>query len=363
MLIDAHVHYYFPATPLKIKDACKLTGALACCLQSQIMRSRINQNIECLYAKALCGGKIYLNMALNAYYYEHHELMSKMPEYIERMLKCGFDGVKMIEGKPTDRKSFPIPDFDSPLYDDTFKYLEAHQIPITWHVNDPEEFWDPERVPFWAKRSGWFYGDGTYANNEDQYRQIERLLEKHPKLVITFAHFYFLSGDLKRLGKLFDKFPNIGVDITPGIELFTNMSANIEEAKAFFNKYSDRILYGTDISIDSDAGGDLNVVDTITRKQLCHDFLTKDHFILKGDEKGLLGKDDLELNGLCLDKEVVEKIEYHNFMKRYGEIRPLNYELIGKEIASYETELQQSGRDTSFLKVIKQAFHEKGENA
>lgn len=359
MLIDAHVHYYYPANPLKIKEACELTGAATCCLQSQIMRNRLNQNIECLYAKMLCHEKIYLNMALNSYFYEHHELMARMPEYIKRMIDCGFDGVKMIEGKPTDRNSFPIPDFDSPLYDPTFQYLEEKQIPVTWHVNDPEEFWDPKRVPFWAKRSGWYYGDGSFVNNEDQYLQIENLLSHHPKLVITFAHFYFLSNDLDRLAKLFDKYPNIGVDITPGIELFTNMSANIDKAKDFFSKYRDRIMYGTDISIDHSLVGDLNVSDTLTRKQLCHDFLTKDHFILKGDEAGLLGKDDLELNGLALDEDAVQKIEYGNFLKHYGNIRPLNYELISKEIASYEKELISSKRDSSFLQEIKQAFLKK----
>ena len=352
MLIDAHIHYAYPAEAKKILKACTLTGAETCCLQSQIMRRSINQNMDTLYAKVKCDGKIYINMALNAYFYEHHELMNEMPKYIERMLDCGFDGVKMIEGKPTDHKAFPIPDFDSPLYDATFAYLENNQIPITWHVNDPEEFWDEEKVPFWAKRNGWFYGDGTFVNNEDQYDQIDRLLQKHPKLVITFAHFYFLSNDLKRLGAMFDKYPNIAVDITPGIELFTNMSDNIEEARAFFNQYSERILYGTDISIDLGEIDQLNIVDAKTRHDLCHDFLTKERFTLKGDEKGLLGKDDLDLNGLALSENKVSQIESGNFLKRYHEIKPLKMDKIKEEIALHREMLIKSNRDTSYLDKI-----------
>ena len=359
MLIDAHIHYAYPADPKKIMRACSITGASTCCLQSQIMRRSINQNMDCLYAKAKCDGKIYINMALNAFFYEHQELMSEMPQYIKRMIDCGFDGVKMIEGKPTDHKAFPIPDFDSPLYDATFAYLEEHQIPITWHVNDPEEFWDAEKVPFWAKRNGWFYADGTFVNNEDQYAQIERLLDRHPNLVITFAHFYFLSNDLDRLARIFDKYPKVAVDITPGVELFTNMSSNIEKARIFFKKYSNRILYGTDISVEMGEVNQLNEIDALTRKALCHDFLTKDHFTLKGDEAGLLGKDDLELFGLALDEADVQIIEALNFLERYHEIKPLNFDFIKEEIKYHKEMLIKSGRDTSYLeKIEKELFKE-----
>ena len=264
MLIDGHIHYDYSGSPLKILEALKVTNADACSLESLLTKRKINQNFDLFYAKLILKDKVYLDGALDSYLYLHHEKMKEMPDYIERMMACGMDGIKLLEGKPTARKRFLIPNFDDPLFEPTFKYLEEKQIPITWHVNDPEEFWSDELVPDWARRSGWFYADGTYVNNIDQYNQIENLLKRHPNLMITFAHFFFLSNNLEKLGSLFDTYPNICVDITPGIELFTNMSCNIEKAKEFFNKYSTRIIYGTDITIDSDEPNELNISDAIT---------------------------------------------------------------------------------------------------
>ena len=356
MLIDSHLHYDSSGDALKILKALEITESDACCLQSQIDTKKINQNFDCFYAKLLCKNKVYINGALNASYYYHQELMDQMPEYIERMLKCGIDGIKMIEGKPTERKLFPIPNFDDPIFDATFAYLEEKRIPITWHVNDPEEFWDETLVPDWARRSGWFYADGTFVNNLEQYQQIANLLKKHPNLVITFAHFYFLSNDLKTLATIFDTYPNVSVDLTPGVEMYTNMSNNIDEARTFFKKYPDRIIYGSDISVDQGEINHLNEKDAMTRKNLCHEFLTKKEFTLKGDPNGLLGKDDLKLNGLNLDQALVEMIEAKNFLKRYACHHPLNIPLILEEIKIHRRLLKEHHLDDSYLDKIEKAF-------
>ena len=355
-LIDSHIHYDISGSASKIKDALDLTGCKACCLQSLITKRKINQNFDMFYAKKLLGDKVYINGALDSYLYLHQDKMNEMPNYIERMMACGMDGIKMLEGKPTARKRFPIPNFDEAIFDPTFKFLEENQINVTWHVNDPEEFWNEKLVPDWARKSGWFYADGTYVNNIDQYNQIENLLKKHPKLRITFAHFYFLSNNLEYLSKLFDTYPNIAVDITPGIELFTNLSANIENAKTFFNKYSDRIIYGTDISIDSDERDELNTDDAITRKNLCHEFLSKDKTVLLGNPDSLLGSDDLYLNCLNLDDEKIERIEYKNFLNRYQENHKLNKDLILKEIDIHKTKLKELNLDITYLAKIEDAF-------
>lgn len=356
MLIDAHIHYDATGSVMKIKEALDLTGCRACCLQSLMSQRKLNQNFDMFYAKLILKDKVYINVALDTSLYFMQDRMNEMPDYIERMFKCGADGIKMIEGKPTARKMCPIPNFDDPIFDATFKYIEDHNINVTWHVNDPEEFWDEKKVPDWAKRNGWFYADGTYVNNIDQYNQIENLLKRHPKLRIIFAHFYFLSENLDELERLFNTYPNIAVDITPGVELFTNMSKNIERARAFFIKYSDRILYGTDISIDDGELDQLNKKDAIARKNLCHDFLTKKETFIPGDKEGLLGKDDMNINCLNLSSDIVNKIEYQNFIDRYGEAKPLNKELILKEINIHKEKLKFMGKDLAYLDEIEEAF-------
>ena len=119
-------------------------------------------------------------------------------------------------------------------------------MPILWHVNDPEEFWDASRINPYAKSEGWFYGPET-INNEEQYRQVFAVLACHPGLRLQLAHLFFFSAQLPRLSALLRRYPEVRVDLTPGIELYTNLAGDIPAARAFFEEFGTRILYGSDI--------------------------------------------------------------------------------------------------------------------
>ena len=70
-------------------------------------------------------------------------------EQAVRLKQLGFDGMKMLEGKPDTRKNIGLP-LDSPLFDKYYSYLEAEGIPVTYHVGDPKVFWDEEKAPDWT---------------------------------------------------------------------------------------------------------------------------------------------------------------------------------------------------------------------
>ena len=53
-------------------------------------------------------------------------------------------------------------------------------------------------------------------------------------------------ADMLDPGRL-EQFRGMRIDITPGIELYYNLSRQHREEKSFFEQYQDRILYGTDI--------------------------------------------------------------------------------------------------------------------
>lgn len=333
MIIDSHLHFSLPSLVEDVLEALDLTNCQYGNLVVQINTYQSSETLDCLFAKAKSNHRLYTYGSLDpTEYIKRTNMGENLIEHVKKIMKCGCDGIKMLEGKPDERKRFPIPDFDSEEFDKLFSYLEKEKINIILHVNDPEEFWDETKIPEWAKREGWFY-DESYVNNLDQYRQVEKVLKKHPNLHITFAHFFFLSKNLEKLSKLFDSYPNISVDITPGIELFTNLSQNIKEARTFFIKYADRIIYGTDIShLNTDTDREFNKEDAIIRGNLCYSFLTKEKVNLKGNEKSLLGKEDLEINGLNLPSEVVKKICYSNFYNKNGQPKEINKEEILQEI-------------------------------
>lgn len=332
-LIDSHIHFSFPHTYEEIEDALNISCANKGNLVAQIDRYKASDTIDCLYAKYLSKERLYVYGSLDAtQYLKNQNMGNNLVEHIKHLMNCGCDGIKMLEGKPDQRKTFKIPNFDNDEWDKVFEYLEKEKINIIWHVNDPEEFWDINKIPVWAKKAGWFY-DNTFINNEKQYNEIANVLKKHPLLHITFAHFYFMSNQLNRLDEIFSKYPNVCVDITPGIELFENLPKKLKEAKEFFIKYQDRIIYGTDISrcyYDSDQKE--NIVDTFNRSRLCYRFLKESKVDIELNEKSLLGTSSIHINGLALDQKVINKIVYQNFYNRNLEPKKLNINEIIKEI-------------------------------
>ena len=69
---------------------------------------------------------------------------------------------------------------------------------------------------------------------------------KKNKMCIRDSLFFF-SAQLPRLSALLRRYPEVRVDLTPGIELYTNLARDIPAARAFFEEFGTRILYGSDI--------------------------------------------------------------------------------------------------------------------
>ncbi|WP_315365365.1 amidohydrolase family protein [Oribacterium sinus] len=162
---------------------------------------------------------------------------------------AGFDGIKMLDGKPFVRMRQGIP-LDAPNYDLMFDYAEKSQMPITYHINDPIEFWYWEKLPEWAKKEDNFYGNGKYLHKWELDEEAFGFLRKHPKLNIVLPHFFFVSDQPGLCSELFHRYANLRFDITPGWEMYENFAKDWEFWRDFFEKHSDKILFGTDTFSD-----------------------------------------------------------------------------------------------------------------
>ena len=220
------------------------------------------------------------------------------------LLELGFDGIKLF-GKPTIRREFGEA-FCSPVFYELFDELERRGTPVLFHMGDPEEFWDGEKVPDIARRSGWYYGEGGFPTCEALYRETRAMMERNPRLNIVFPHFFFLSADLARCAQFLDDFPNLKIDITPGTEMYPNFSANAAAAREFFLRYEERILLGTDntgVSKESPfdcaaaASAHLGTILAFLTEERCAGF--------EGDT----------LNALHLPRETVQKICHDNVVR------------------------------------------------
>ena len=315
-IIDGHVHMGSIDTEPLILDVCEAAGIdqmNLVSIQDEASGSGLPQS---LYMKAMHPHQFYVFAGLN-----HAEKLTEgevptpsLVEQVDQFVAMGCDGIKMIEGKPTARQMLDIP-MDAPYYEDYWARVEELQLPVVWHVNDPEEFWDPEKIPDWAKQRNWGYGPED-VGSEQLYAEVDNVLARYPDLQVIFAHFYFLSADLERAARFFDAHPSVHFDLTPGIEMLHNLSVDVGASRDFFLTYADRIVFGTDISSRN------TLEEARIRAGLVYRWLETDDaypvpeaadFLLGGPEDGLI-------QGMALPEETLEGIYRKNFIRLTGPV-------------------------------------------
>lgn len=246
-IVDGHVHMGSIDEEEAVLAICEAVGIdrmVMVSIQDPASGSGLPQS---LYMKARHPERFYVFAGLN-----HAARLSggrvrtpTLAEQVANFAAMGCDGIKMIEGKPTSRRQMNVPVTDA-YYAEYWECVEELGLPIVWHVNDPEEFWDPDRLPGWAKKHGWGYGPGD-VTKEELYAEVDEVLRRHPRLKVIFAHFYFLSADLPRAARFLEEYPTVHFDLAPGIEMLYNISRDPEAGREFFIRHADRIVFGTDI--------------------------------------------------------------------------------------------------------------------
>ena len=153
---------------------------------------------------------------------------------------------------------------------------------------------------------------------------------------MIFAHFYFLSAQLDRAAELLDRYPNVNLDITPGIEMYPNFTARYDATRELFIHYQDRILFGTDTGAFAAlrAESHLEIQECSTNKLwMMRNFLeTEEEFPVPGD-RSLIGGDPPVLRGLDLPESALKRIYSGNFHRIVGSApKPLRMDLVNAEL-------------------------------
>ncbi len=310
-IIDSHVHFVHPE---RMPDILALMDSVPCARLNLVCIPNpdgTTHNPAALYFKQRHPESTFISGALE--YAPALADLAHAPGLLAAQaagLKGrGFDGLKLIEGKPQVRKLLPYA-LDGQLYAPLWAKLEEEQLPVVFHVADPDEFWDAERCPDWARASGWDYSDGSYPSKESLYAEVDAILSRHPNLRIIFAHFYFLSHDLERAARFLDANPSVCFDLAPHLGMYADFSRQAEAARAFFVRYQDRIIYGTDTDTRTLVRGPDGCRFTRSIPILIRSFLEMD-----GE---FSTPDGVRYHGLGLPQPALAKIYRANFERIYG---------------------------------------------
>ena len=138
---------------------------------------------------------------------------------------------------------------DDPELDQVWDTCARLKVPVFIHTADPAEFFQPldynnerwlEMALFRERR---YFDRSQFPAFEELMEERDRLLAKHPKTTFILAHLGWHANDLARLGRMFDKMPNVYGEV--GAVLY-DLGRQPRTAHDFFVKYQDRILFGKD---------------------------------------------------------------------------------------------------------------------
>ena len=137
-----------------------------------------------------------------------------------------------IEGVPRDFR------INHPKLDPVFQALEDDDIPLIIHMGDPDTYY-----------ASHYRDSEKYGTKEEHLSQLEDVLSRHPKLKFQIPHFGS-QPEIHRLPDLsrwMDEFPNFVVDTSSSRWMARELSKDTGKARDFMLKYSDRVLFGTDL--------------------------------------------------------------------------------------------------------------------
>lgn len=119
-------------------------------------------------------------------------------------------------------------------------------MPINIHVGQPQ--WFSERMD--STNDGlmnaysWRLDNQEVLDFDEVLQTLENTVAKNPNTTFIACHLANQNTDLAKLGRLFDKYPNLFADISAR---YAEQSPVPRYTKAFFEKYQDRLLYGKDM--------------------------------------------------------------------------------------------------------------------
>ena len=147
----------------------------------------------------------------------------------------------------------PLIKIDDPRFDPMWEACGALGLPVAMHISDPRAFFTPidrfnERYEELQAHPAWSFYGKDFPTDAELIAARDRVLARHPKTTFIGLHIGHSSEDLGAAGAALDRFPNFNVETAAR---FAELGRQPRASRKFFERYQDRILFGTDGVDDS----------------------------------------------------------------------------------------------------------------
>jgi len=171
---------------------------------------------------------------------------------IERAHRLGARGLKILKTLGLYLRqqitSGPLVAIDDPRFDPMWEACAANAMPVAMHVGDPEAFFLPidrfnERFEELNSHPDWSF----YGRDFPSFRALmdarNRVFARHPKTTFVALHVGHNAENLGYVSECLDRYPNMYVETGARVG---ELGRQPRTARRFFDRYQDRILFGTD---------------------------------------------------------------------------------------------------------------------
>ena len=211
---------------------------------------------------------------------------------------------------------------DDASLDPIYRHLAERQKPLLAHLAEPREAWQPLdagglHTGYYKNNPQWhLYRKNGIPTHQQLMDARDHVLMKHPSLIVIGAHIGSLEHDVDEAARRLDRYPNFNVEVSARTRDLTRQPT--DKVRAFFVKYQDRILYGTDRSwrpyrtpdeAPTDARREAFVKGLETQYRL-------DYAYYAGTEPMPYGGQTVQ--PLALPREVLEKFYFRNAQRLIG---------------------------------------------
>jgi predicted TIM-barrel fold metal-dependent hydrolase len=177
---------------------------------------------------------------------------------IERAHRDGARGLKILKTLGLylreDLTSGTLVKVDDKRFDPMWDACGQLNLPVAIHISDPVAFFTPtdrfnERYEELNNHPDWSFYGHDFPSNDELIAARNRMIARHPKTQFVTLHVGNFSEDLQNVGEALDRFPNMSVDLAARIG---ELGRQPVTSRKFFDKYQDRILFGTDATPHGD---------------------------------------------------------------------------------------------------------------
>jgi predicted TIM-barrel fold metal-dependent hydrolase len=173
-------------------------------------------------------------------------------EEIERARRDGARGLKVLKTLGLYLRenitSGQLLKIDDPRFDPMWEACGGLKLPVAIHVSDPIAFFEPidrfnERFEELNNHPDWSFHGSGFPSNAELMEARNRVIARHPKTQFIVLHVGNFAENLAHVAESMDRHPNMHVEIGARIG---ELGRQPRTARQFFDKYQDRILFGTD---------------------------------------------------------------------------------------------------------------------